>query len=475
MEWVETTGRTLAEAKDAALDQLGVDETDAEFVVVSEPKAGLFGRLRGEARVRARVRPVQARPKRGRERRSGGGGSRARSASGERGSGNGGSSDDSSADDATRGNDDDGDEATASGSRASQSRSRAGGSRSAAGRPHDRTAPGAKATALVAGDRDVAVGTGEAEGVETDDPTPSAAGGSRTRRRGGRGRGGARDGSAADGEPGERRGSQGAGAPAGRNSVGDGSPGGGTATGTPRGSGSKASRSAEESGAGSPAGPAVPGAGRARRSGRAAPRAGSAAETASAEATSDPALQDAGTEAVDDEERVPSYGAQKEDPVGEMTLQEQGDAARIFVEGLVDRLGLRASVAIRTTAEDTVSVDVDGEGLGTLVGPGGTTLAALQELTRTYVQKITGGQSDRILVDVAGYRAKRVEALQRFTQGVADEVLASGTAKALEPMSAADRKVVHDTVNAIDGVVTRSEGEDPRRYIVLAPVDGGQG
>jgi spoIIIJ-associated protein len=178
---------------------------------------------------------------------------------------------------------------------------------------------------------------------------------------------------------------------------------------------------------------------------------------------------------VDDEERVPSYGAQKEDPVGEMTLQEQGDAARIFVEGLVDRLGLRASVAIRTTAEDTVSVDVDGEGLGTLVGPGGTTLAALQELTRTYVQKITGGQSDRILVDVAGYRAKRVEALQRFTQGVADEVLASGTAKALEPMSAADRKVVHDTVNAIDGVVTRSEGEDPRRYIVLAPVDGGQG
>ncbi len=220
---------------------------------------------------------------------------------------------------------------------------------------------------------------------------------------------------------------------------------------------------------------AASGAPRARRSGRATPGAGGAEKTASAGATSNPALQDVGTSVVDDEERAPSYGAQKEDPVGEMTLQEQGDAARIFVEGLVDRLGLRASVAIRETAEDTVSVDVDGEGLGTLVGPGGTTLAALQELTRTYVQKITGGQSDRILVDVAGYRAKRVEALQRFTQGVADEVLASGTAKALEPMSAADRKVVHDTVNGIEGVVTRSEGEDPRRHIVLAPVDGGQG
>src|SRR5579863_2256855 len=71
MEWVETTGRTVDEAKDAALDQLGVDESDAEFVVVSEPKPGLFGRMRGEARVRARVMPTSPRPKRGRSRRSG--------------------------------------------------------------------------------------------------------------------------------------------------------------------------------------------------------------------------------------------------------------------------------------------------------------------------------------------------------------------------------------------------------------------
>jgi predicted RNA-binding protein Jag len=69
MEWVETTGRTVAEAKDAALDQLGVDDADAEFVVVNEPRAGLFGRMRGEARVRARVRPTSPRPKRGRTRR----------------------------------------------------------------------------------------------------------------------------------------------------------------------------------------------------------------------------------------------------------------------------------------------------------------------------------------------------------------------------------------------------------------------
>lgn len=63
MEWVETTGRTIEEAKDAALDELGVDEHDAEFEILSEPKAGLFGRLRAEARVRARVRPTAPPPK----------------------------------------------------------------------------------------------------------------------------------------------------------------------------------------------------------------------------------------------------------------------------------------------------------------------------------------------------------------------------------------------------------------------------
>ena len=73
MEWVETTGRTIEEAKDAALDQLGVDEQDAEFEVLEEPRTGLFGRTRGEARVRARIEPTKPRPKverRDRKRRS---------------------------------------------------------------------------------------------------------------------------------------------------------------------------------------------------------------------------------------------------------------------------------------------------------------------------------------------------------------------------------------------------------------------
>src|SRR3954454_2796358 len=68
MEWVETTARTVDEAKELALDQLGVVEDEADFEVLAEPKQGLFGRIRGEARVRARVRPTPVRPKQDRRR-----------------------------------------------------------------------------------------------------------------------------------------------------------------------------------------------------------------------------------------------------------------------------------------------------------------------------------------------------------------------------------------------------------------------
>ena len=70
---------------------------------------------------------------------------------------------------------------------------------------------------------------------------------------------------------------------------------------------------------------------------------------------------------------------------------------------------------------------------------------------------------------MAGYREKRVAALRSFTEGLAEEVKASGDGRALEPMSPADRKVVHDAVNEIDGVETRSEGVEPTRYVVIEP------
>jgi len=156
--------------------------------------------------------------------------------------------------------------------------------------------------------------------------------------------------------------------------------------------------------------------------------------------------------------------------VGEvLTLEEQGESAREFIEGLIEEIGLEADVSLRVIDSETVEVVVEGQELGVLVGRGGATLGALQELARTVVQSRTAGPTERILVDVAGYRAKRSEALQRFARQVAEEVLSGGSEQALEPMLAPDRKVVHDTVSDIEGVETRSEGEEPRRFVVISP------
>ncbi len=152
-----------------------------------------------------------------------------------------------------------------------------------------------------------------------------------------------------------------------------------------------------------------------------------------------------------------------------ITLQEQATVAKEFLEGLLDRFGLQATVDVRELDEETVELAAHGEGLGVLVGPKGATVMALQDLTRTVVQKHFPNRTDRVLVDVAGYRERRVAALRRFTTEVAAEVLESGSERALEPMSAADRKVVHDTVVTIEGAVSSSQGEEPHRFVVISP------
>jgi len=303
VEWVEISGRTLEEAKELALEQLGVAEADAELIVLSEPKVGLFGRTRGEARVRARVQPVGPRPKRQRRPRKATGGSNGKNRSGER--------------------------------RKPSSGGQENGART--------------------------------EGAEV---SPAAAS---TRRR------------------------------------------------SSRSGGSAETRT------------------RSRENGRAS-----------------------GEQGRQDKEAEMAEG---------VSLEEQAEAAKEFMEGLLDAYGYDASVETRVLDEDTVEVAADGNELGLLVGPRGATLAALQDVLRTVVQHRFPTRTDRIVVDVAGYRQRRVAALQRFTKQIADEVLESQTQRALEPMSPADRKVVHDTVNEIEGLSTRSEGEDSARHVVIAPGD----
>jgi spoIIIJ-associated protein len=284
MEWVETTGRTVEEAKNAALEMLGVDVDDAEFEIVEEPKPGLFGRTRGEARVRARVRPTQVRPKTER----------------------------------------------------------------------------------------------------------------RDRRRGGRGEGGRGEG---------------------------GNNGGDKPAGEKKSGGNGRNQGGERK-------PRPP---RPEREAR-PPR-----------------------ESRDD--------APKGDPVDPAVV---GAQAVSFLEGVTQAFGVSAKVVL-VREDDEMEVQVNGDDLGLLVGPKGNTLLALQDLTRVVAQRRLGDHDTRLRVDVAGYRERRRDALSRFAKKVADDVIETGKPRVLEPMASADRKVVHDTLADIDGVTTRSRGEDPYRQIVVEP------
>jgi spoIIIJ-associated protein len=164
--------------------------------------------------------------------------------------------------------------------------------------------------------------------------------------------------------------------------------------------------------------------------------------------------------------------AKKENVDTQMPRAEQEQVAVDFLHGVLTAFEMEGSAVVSSAeAEDNaIEIDVTGTELGLLVGPKGNTLNALQELTRTVVQReADGAKTDRLRVDVSGYRARRAEALGRFATQIAEDVLESGSEKVLEPMGPADRKIVHDTVNDIDGVETGSEGEEPRRRVVIRP------
>jgi len=156
--------------------------------------------------------------------------------------------------------------------------------------------------------------------------------------------------------------------------------------------------------------------------------------------------------------------------VDEAAVAREVQAAEGFLSGLLEAFALEGSVEITIQDDEARELRVSGRDLGLLIGPRGGTIEAVQELTRLAARRDAVGRGEaRIRVDVGGYRERRREALARFARSVAAEVQASGTPKALEPMSSPDRKVVHDAVAEVDGVATLSEGEEPRRRVVLVP------
>lgn len=315
MEWVETTGKTLEEAKDRALDQLGVAADEAEFEILEEPRAGLFGRRRGEARVRARIMPASVRPKQDRRSRSRGRDGRARDGGG--------------------------------------------------------------------GGREGGRGGGRPQGGRESGRDGRREGGGEGRREGGRGGGAAEDSQPAT--PAE------------------------TETPAPRGGRRRSNRQKQE-----------------------------------------------------------KEQAMAEEHESESSPAEVGDAAVAFMSGLAAAFGAEASTSLVVDGSD-LEVRVDGTGLGLLVGPGGRTLMAVQDLARVASQRRLGDHDTRLRVDVGGYREKRRAALEQFALAVANQVRETGTPKALEPMQSADRKVVHDALIDVDGVSSRSEGDEPMRRVVISP------
>lgn len=155
-------------------------------------------------------------------------------------------------------------------------------------------------------------------------------------------------------------------------------------------------------------------------------------------------------------------------PESTVTPQEVGDAAVAFMSGLASAMGADASTEVSVDGTE-IDVRVTGSELGLLVGPGGRTLTAVQDLARVASQRRLGDHDTRLRIDVGGYREKRKAALEEFAVAVAGQVRESGQSKALEPMSSADRKTVHDAITEVEGVSSRSEGDDPDRRVVITP------
>lgn len=150
----------------------------------------------------------------------------------------------------------------------------------------------------------------------------------------------------------------------------------------------------------------------------------------------------------------------------EVSIEEQAPVVESFLKGLVESFGLEGTVSV-TIDEDVIVADVSGPQTEAMVGPRGSTIEAIHELTKTVLQRQTQA-SARVRLDVAGYAERRRQALAIYADQLIDQVLQEGGEVMLEPMSAGDRKTIHDAVAQRDGVRSYSEGEAPQRFVVIA-------
>jgi spoIIIJ-associated protein len=156
--------------------------------------------------------------------------------------------------------------------------------------------------------------------------------------------------------------------------------------------------------------------------------------------------------------------------VAEPAAEEAGQAgeARALVARIVETLGVEAGVVAHDEPEAIV-VTCSGPDVGLLIGRHGQTIDAIQYLLNVIAYRAHGEEKRDVVVDAAGYRARRQATLETLADRAADRVLESGGPEELEPMTAVERKVVHLRLKEVSGVGTTSEGTEPNRYVVVVP------
>ena len=154
---------------------------------------------------------------------------------------------------------------------------------------------------------------------------------------------------------------------------------------------------------------------------------------------------------------------------GASVLPEQpAERVRVILERILEELGLEASVAVEEGDEE-IHADIEGEDVGLLIGRRGQTIDAVQLLC--YRAAFRGRQDrKRVVVDASGYRQRRREAIERQAERAAERALKAGKEIELEPMTPTERRAVHQHLKDRAGIETFSEGEEPERCVIVAPL-----
>jgi spoIIIJ-associated protein len=159
--------------------------------------------------------------------------------------------------------------------------------------------------------------------------------------------------------------------------------------------------------------------------------------------------------------------------VSELPPEAPGSDEARSVRDLLDRVvaALDVSARIRVDEdEEAIVATLSGPDVGVLIGRHGQTIDAVQYLANAIAHRSFGDDRRRVVVDASGYRARRAASLEALARRTAEQASATGRRVALEPMTAVERKIVHEALKDDPEVETASEGSEPHRYVVVVPI-----